>query len=395
MPRFTSLIATLTATALVLPVAPAAAQSSSDQLIRDATAGSAAYPAATGSAMSAVLDALAALRLSNDPLPAHLVEDTPGYPFPTDPTIVEPAVVDRQVESDRLERWSVASPAMQRVVDVQIYRAADDTRPAPQLILLDGVSGRDDSGWVRENYVQEVFAEENATIIMPNDATGSMYTDWQEVDPALGRMQWETFLTEELAPVLAADEALNFNGRRGIGGLSMGAGAAVRIANLHPGLFDAVIGISGCYSTLDELGHQTTKMTVQSRGGSTGHMWGPFGTADWVRNDVVHNPAGLSEMAVYLSAGNGVIGNDDREIYATRPAEDMAKGVILERGALTCTQALEQSMVAAGMGHQVVDYTGSGAHNWSTYGAQLRPGWEVVKEALGEFSGPDPAAEES
>lgn len=394
MPRFPSLIATLTATALLLPVAPATAQGSSDQLIREATAGSSTHPAATGSAMSAALAALAALGLSDDPLPASLVEDTPGYPFPTDPAIVEPAVVDRQVESGRLERWSVASPAMQRVVDVQVYRAADDDRPAPQLILLDGVSGRDDSGWVRENYVQDVFAEDNATIIMPNDATGSMYTDWRTDDPALGRMQWETFLTEELAPLFAADESLNFNGRRGIGGLSMGAGAAVRIANLHPALFDAVIGISGCYSTLDELGHQTTKMTVQSRGGSTENMWGPFGAADWVRNDVVHNPAGLSDVAVYLSAGNGVIGDDDREIYATRPAEDMAKGVILERGALTCTRDLAQSMAAAGMNHQVVDYTGTGAHNWSTYGAQLRPGWEAVKAALGEFSGSGPATDE-
>lgn len=52
--------------------------------------------------MSAVLDTIAALGLSDDPLSASLVENTPGYPFPTDPTILEPAVVDRQVEHGRL-----------------------------------------------------------------------------------------------------------------------------------------------------------------------------------------------------------------------------------------------------------------------------------------------------
>lgn len=382
MSRFRPLLAALTITSLLLPVPAAAARGSSEQLIRESTASSSNYPNATGAAMDTVLAAMAALGLSDDPLPAGFVEETPGYPFPTDASITEPTVIDREVDDGRLERWSVASPAMQRVVDVQIYRAADPGQPAPQLILLDGVSGRDNAGWVREGYVQEVFAEENATIIMPNDATGSMYTDWRSDDPALGRMQWETFLTQELLPLLAADQALNFNGKRGIGGLSMGAGAAVRIANLHPELFDAVLGISGCYSALDELGRQTTKMTVQSRGGNTENMWGPFGSKDWVRNDVPSHPAGLAAMAVYLSAGNGVIGDDDREIYATRPAEDMAKGVVLERGALSCTQELETAMVAAGMDHQVVDYPESGAHNWSTYGAQLQPGWDAVKGRL-------------
>lgn len=40
-------------------------------------------------------------------------------------------------------------------------------------------------------------------------------------------------------------------------------------------------------------------------------------------------------MTVYLSAGNGVIDNADRALYATRAAADVPKGVVLERGALT------------------------------------------------------------
>ncbi|MGP6175617.1 hypothetical protein [Corynebacterium sp. A21] len=123
-------------------------------------------------------------------------------------------------------------------------------------------------------------------------------------------------------------------------------------------------------------------MTVESRGADITKMWGTYGSEDWVRNDVAQDPTGLSDMAVYLSAGNGVIGAKDREEYSDRQAEDMAKGVILERGALTCTQNLVAAMENAGMGHQVVDYTPVGAHNWGTFGVQLVPGWEAVKSAM-------------
>lgn len=385
VPRTCRASAIVLALSLFIPSQDLVAQaSSSDQLIRESTANSSKDPYASGVVLGGIHKGLHSSGLAEQPMPRSLVEETPGYPFPTDASITKPEVVERVVEEGRLERWSIASPAMQRNVSVQVYRAANPDEPAPHLILLDGVSARDNSGWVREGFVQPVFAEENATIIMPNEATGSMYTDWQNDDPALGRMQWETFITEELAPLLAADESLNYNGHRGIGGLSMGAGAALRIANLHPMLFDAALGFSGCYSSLDPLGSQTIKMTVESRGADTTNMWGPRGSEDWVRNDVVHNPTGLRDMAVYLSVANGVIGKADHDVYATHPADDMGKGVILERGALTCTEDLEKSMVAAGMDHQIVDYSPTGAHNWSTYGPQLQPGWEAVRDALSQ-----------
>lgn len=368
------------ASLLLAATAPAHAQASSD-LPRNAVEFSASNPQATGSAMGMALDGWNA-GSSERALPQALVEDTPGYPFPIDESIEEPAVLDKQVEDGRLERWSMASPAMGRVVDVQIYRAADPTAPAPQLIMLDGVSGRDNSGWVREGYVQDVFAGENVTVVMPNEATGSMYTDWQEDDPALGRMQWETFLTAELPPLLAAEKDLNFNGHRGIGGLSMGGGAALRIANQYPDIFDAAIGISGCYSTLDPVGRATTQMTVESRGGDAENMWGEFGSADWIANDVVADPSGLSGMAVYLSSANGVITAEDRARYASGTAQDMATGVVLERGALECTRKLDASMRDAGMDHHVVDYLPAGAHNWTVFGPPLQPAWAAVREEL-------------
>ncbi len=382
MSRTRQLLIIFTTAALLSPALPASAQGSSDSLIRGASDMAAQDPAATGATIDGLLDVLESTGSGDRPLPREFLQDASGYPLPLDPSITEPAVVDRTVEDGRLERWSVASPAMQRIVEVQVYRAVDPATPAPQLILLDGSDGTENTGWLRGGYAQEAFAGENITVVMPTQATGSMYTDWRNVDPALGRMKWETFITEELAPLMAADEALNYNGHRGVGGLSMGAGAAVRMANHHPELFDAVLGISGCYSTLDPYGMQNARLTVESRGADLENMWGPKGSVDWVRNDIVRDPSGLRSLAVYLSSGNGVLGDVDRRYYATYPSDTSAKGAVLERGTLTCTQDLEAAMTQAGMDHQVVDYTPTGAHNWPTFGTQLAPALDAVRHAL-------------
>src|SRR5699024_11720360 len=57
----------------------------------------------------------------------------------------------------------------------------------------------------------------------------SMWQDWDNDDPVLGRHQWDTFLTEELAPIV--EEGVFHNGKRGLIGLSMGASGAVMMAN--------------------------------------------------------------------------------------------------------------------------------------------------------------------
>ncbi|EEW51365.1 putative esterase [Corynebacterium efficiens YS-314] len=321
---------------------------------------------------------------SQAPLPGALTSSDDAYPFPTDPTIGEAEIVDKQpMDGLRLERWTVASPSMQRNVDVQIMRSVDAGAPAPMLYMLDGIGGnRNSSGWINHGQGPKVFGDENVTVVMPLGAAASMYSDWVEEDPALGRIMWETFIVEELAPLLEAEEELNFNGHRGIGGLSMGATGAVHLANANPDFFDAVIGISGCYSTLDPIGQATVSLIVKSRGGDVENMWGPVGSRTWQEHDVVSNPEGLRNMAVYLSAANGVVDEIDREEYADEPFYNLLAGTVLERGALSCTEALDDAMQDAGMTHQVVDYKGAGAHNWRNFNEQLQPGWDAVKDAL-------------
>jgi len=387
-------------TAIALPATPALAQSdsgtsspggSADSLGRDLVVHSSQNPTSSGSSIDATLSSLRAIGSSQVPLSDPLLSSNEGYPLPTDPTITQARIVAKEVEADnlqvnpgedRVQRWTVASPSMQRHVSVEIMKPADPAAPAPMLYLLDGVDAPKLSGWIGIGGAQKVLGDENVTVVVPTQAPGSWYSDWNKPDPALGVNMWETFLTTELAPLLEADSELNFNGHRGIGGLSMGASGAVHLANANPELFDAAIGISGCYSPTSTIGRQITSIVTESRGGDVDNMWGEFGSEAWVAHDTVRNPEGLRDMAVYLSAANGTVTDQDLPSYGGDPFFNLAAGSGLERGVLTCTEDLERAMVDRGMTHQVINYKGDGVHNWRNFNEELAPAWETIRPAL-------------
>ncbi len=364
--------------ALLLAPAPALAEIP----LRESLATSSRDVDATGALLDTTVNSLAGVGSSELPLPA--VDADPRFPLPVTDTIRSPGVLHREiVDADtRLERWSIASPAMKRAVDVQVIRAPDAKVPAPLLLLLDGVDSPSDSDWVTQGRAPEVFRDENVTVIMPTDATASMYSDWVADDPVLGRQMWETFLTAELLPLLDSHPDIRSNGRHGIGGLSMGASGALHLAAHHPDLFDGVFGISGCYSPLTPIGHQTTNLVVTSRGGTLENLWGPFGSPEWHYHDTSADPEGLRNMAVYLSAATGALEGDELEQFLDRSHPATSMGVLLERGTLTCTEELDRAMRERGMTHQEVVYRDAGAHNWIHFHSELRPAWEAVRDAL-------------
>lgn len=249
--------------------------------------------------------------------------------------------------------------------------------------MLDGVEAPLHSGWLNErsgNDFDRVLGEENVTVVFPLDANGTWYSDWINDDPQLGRQKWETFITKELLPLLESQADINANGKRAIGGLSMGATGAVQTANLHPDLFNATFGISGCYSTMSPLGRQTMQVVPQSRGADPKNMWGRHGSAEWLRHDVERNPEGLRNQAVYLSTATGSLLLD--QYYADTPIESLSVGWALETGTYQCTRDLEKSMKRAGMNHQQVNYRDRGTHNWETFRVELEPAWNHIKPAL-------------
>ena len=379
--------ATILATGALVASAMSPAQAegeagSANSLIGDAVTVSSQLTHFSGSTLNTTLSSLSLIGSSELPLGGPLLSSNPEYPLPMVPVGVA-GVLGKQIDerNPRLERWTVASPAMQRHVSVQIMRGADPATPAPLLYLLDGIDAPYNSGWIGAGRVGEVLGDENVTLVMPTQAAGSWYSDWESEDPALGLHMWETFITEELDPLLAADADLNFNGHRGIGGLSMGASGAVHLANTNPTMFDGVFGISGCYSPTDHLGRQIVNIVTGSRGGDVANMWGEFGSEEWQRHDIVADPAGLADMKVYLSAANGQITEADREFYGD-DLPNLTAGTVLERGVLSCTEDLDKAMTAAGMGHHVVNYKGAGVHAWSNFREELAPAWETIRPSL-------------
>src|SRR5699024_12156066 len=87
-----------------------------------------------------------------------------------------------------------------------------------------------------------------------------------------------------------------------------------------------------------------------------------------------------SDLAVYFSSGNGEVGPEDREVYGD-DLQDLAVGLVLERGVLEGTKAFERALASEGIEHRV-DYAPTGLHNWSTFMRYFDEGWEHIKPAL-------------
>ncbi|MGP6172595.1 alpha/beta hydrolase [Corynebacterium sp. A21] len=354
--------------------------SSSGSLLEEAVIGSNSDPGSSGSAIDATLGLLEGLGSSEVPASFFPGSSYPGMKLPLDESITRVELLERQVTDpiSRLERWTIASPAMKRAVEVQVVPAAGGAA-APMLYLLDGVGAPRENWWLTHGDAQAQFGE-RVHLILPTQAQASMYADWLRDDPNLGRHQWETFITQELAPLL--QEELAHNGHSGIGGISMGATGAVHIGNRHPELFDATFGLSGCYSPMDLIGRQNAHLTVTTRGGNLDNLYGRYGSERWHYHDTVGDPSGLRDQRVYLSAGNGVFAPEDVANYANGNWVEMSSGAALERSSLECTQLLDDAMTQAGFTGLRVDYPESGTHDWHTFRRQIPAAWEHISPAL-------------
>lgn len=298
-------------------------------------------------------------------------------------------ILSRTVEHDgRIECWAVASTAMGRIVHVQIKRPSTTKTPAPLLFLFDGVTAPRNSGWLREGHLLEIMADQHVTVVMPTEASGSLYLDWPATDAVLGHCQWETFLIKELLPLLRQEqESINPITELYTAGLSMGAGAAVRIASRHPDLFHGTIGLSGWYHTTSRWGRIMTVAAIRCVDGDPETLYGPgIGTLRESRRvrfatlkhyDV--NPEGLRAMPTYLATFNGKVSRRDLKIHATRPAWELPGASLLELLALKETKTLARKLRRLRATPVVVSYRGNGVHDWAYYPELLLAGWEFVR----------------
>ncbi len=288
--------------------------------------------------------------------------------------------------SDR--RWDVHvySPSMDRVIPLQVLRPADTSAPRPTLYMLNGAGGGEDgANWLKQTDMPEFFADKNVNVVIPVGGYLSYYTDWEHDDPGLGRNKWQTFLTEELPPVL--DDALGANGGNAIGGLSMSAGSVLDLAIQAPGLYRGVASYSGCAQTSDPVARNFIRTLIAVRGkGDTDNMWGPDGDPRWVEHDPYVNAEGLRGLELFVSNATGLPGphempNAVRPVGSPPLQEQILLGGVIEAVANGCAERLQQRLGELGIPAQF-DLGHPGTHSWLYWQDALRASWPTLERAL-------------
>lgn len=311
-------------------------------------------------------------------IPGPLQNEKPPRP-PLRDDITTAAITGEEQKTEQLVRFTVASPALRREVGVEVLLPRDNSVPRPSIYALEGVDAREDtSGWVTIGGGPEFFADKNVNLVMINGGVSSVYTDWDQVDPELGLHKWETFITEELPPLL--DAQLHTNGVKSLLGISMGSQGAMMLAHRNPGMYRGIAVFSGCYSTTDDLGRISVQATVSSRGGDPGNMWGEVGGPGWVAHDTVRNAEALRGMDIYVSVGSGVPGQ-----YEDPAASDWFDRVFIggpmEATANACTRRLDARLDKLGI-PATFDYEPVGIHGWYYWRDRLIKAWPTLARSL-------------
>ncbi|GAA1482395.1 hypothetical protein GCM10009624_28350 [Gordonia sinesedis] len=283
----------------------------------------------------------------------------------------------------RTDIW-VSSPAMREQIKLSVLTPAQPTGPRPTVYLLDGAGATNDvSDWITKGRAGRFFAGKNVTVVLPTGGKGSFYTDWMKTDPKLGRPMWETFLTEELPPLI--DKRFNGTGRNAVIGLSMGGQAAFALTVRKPSLYQGLASLSGCPPVSGPANEAYVRTTVARDGGDATNMWGPFGTAGWQAHDPAQNMDRIRGKDIFLAAGSGAVGPLDlqRRIDPKEgpPIAVTASSSALEAGAYRCSLEFAAQMRSAG-----VRYTDGfrliGTHTWAYWERDLPAAWATVSRNL-------------
>ncbi|MFC9789016.1 alpha/beta hydrolase [Rhodococcus sp. NPDC127528] len=312
-------------------------------------------------------------------IPGPLQNTHPPLP-PLRDDITTAAIVGEERKSEQLVRFTVASPALRRIVGVEVALPRDNSVPRPSIYALEGVDAREDtSGWVTIGGVPKFFADKNVNVVMVNGGVSGMYTDWDRIDPNVGLHKWETFVTRELPPLL--DARLKTNGVKSLLGASMGAQGAMMLAHRHPEMFRGIAVFSGCYSTTDDLGRISVQSTVSSRGGDPGNLWGAVGGPGWAAHDSVRNAEALRGKDIYVSVASGLPGRYETPGMSGY-AERVLVGGSIEAAANACTQRFQSRLGDLGI-PATFDFESRGTHAWAYWVDQLPNAWPTLERSLG------------
>ncbi|GAB2551877.1 alpha/beta hydrolase [Nocardia heshunensis] len=294
----------------------------------------------------------------------------------------ETARIDHIVAvTDRWLQVFVDSPAMAGTVQIDVLLPAHRTVRHPSVYLLEGIDSArpDQNDWTFQGGAVDFFADKDVTVVLPVGGAGSYYTDWQRVDPVRGQQRWETLLTRELPPLL--DARFDGDGRHAIVGISMGAQAAMMLAERSGDLYSGVAALSGCYDTADAIGQAELRYIVSSDGSNPDDMWGSANDSDWAAHDVLAHADALRGKALYFYAASGLPGEHENAQTPDLP-DVVIEGGAIEFGTRLCTGILRQRLDTLGI-PATYDLTAAGTHSWPYWRDHLAAAWPVLAAALG------------
>jgi len=306
------------------------------------------------------------------------------------PLCAVPPIASAQATVDHITQLSaqreevyVNSPAMERIVQLDVLLPVNQTVSRPTLYLLDGNGASNTEGqstWSMRGGAVQFFADKPINVVMPVGGPGSFYTDWEKDDPTLGHNKWETFLTVELPPLV--NGLLKGNGVNAIGGVSMGAQAAATLTVRNPSLYRALATFSGClYSS--NVGQLSVRPVVISDGGNPDNMWGPAADPEWKAHDPSAHLDQLIGKPVFVYTGTGIAGPLDVNFDPTfsYPAT-LTEAIAIEQAAHDCTVTILAAMNLVGV-HPAVDWNAIGTHSWPYWKDALPKSWPTLKAGLG------------
>ncbi|MEH3156281.1 MAG: alpha/beta hydrolase-fold protein [Gordonia paraffinivorans] len=315
--------------------------------------------------------------------PASAADPAPA-PNPAPAAVPGVRVTNTFWYSDRRVAIWVYSPSMGRNIQVQLLLARDwNASPAErfaQMYMLDGLRAQEDqSGWTINTDVEDFYKDKNVTVVLPVGGESSFYTDWKQPDKGK-TYKWETFLTKELPPILAGQ--WRANDVRGVEGLSMGGTAAMMLTQRTPGFFRFAASFSGILQLSSFGMPQAVQFAVNDAGGyDSAKMFGPPSDPAWKEHDPYLHADALKGVSLYVSSGNGLIGQYDTPSTLPYLATNYA-GVGLEVLSRVTSTQFATKLNQLGIAAQAV-YRPSGTHTWPYWQFEMHQAWPQAARALG------------
>ncbi|MEV6768584.1 alpha/beta hydrolase family protein [Nocardia sp. NPDC051030] len=299
----------------------------------------------------------------------------------------KPSKVTSITKEGRTWHLKVYSESMDTEIAVDVQRPADESQPAPNLYMLNGLDGGEGTAsWKARTNAIEWLADKPVNVIQPIGGRGSYYTDWIKPDPQLGVNKWKTFFTEELPPLL--DDTLHSTGVNALTGLSTSGTSVLQLAEAKPGLFKAVAAYSGCAQIADPAGKQFVKLATETwAGGKVSNMYGPDDSPLWAENDPVIHADKLRGTQLYISSGSGIPVMDDVNYYlgsAPGPtgAVNLALGMVIEAAVNGCTNNLKGKLDGLGI-PATYQFNPVGTHYWPYWEQALHESWPLLAQGMG------------